>query len=80
MPKDRAPALPRVDAIIEEPRFHPHLTGRENLRVQAAARGTDAHGRIDAALARVGLAAPADAKVKTTRSACVSASAWRDAC
>src|SRR5438045_5418572 len=28
----------RVGAIIEEPRFHPHLTGRENLKVHAAAR------------------------------------------
>ena len=65
VPEDRASALARVGAIIEEPRFHPHLTGRENLRVHAAARGTDAHGRIDASLARVGLAARAEEKVKT---------------
>src|SRR5450755_2433958 len=63
--EDRASALARVGAIIEEPRFHPHLTGRENLRVHAAACGTDAHGRIDASLARVGLAARAEEKVKT---------------
>ena len=31
--------LARVGAVIEEPRFHNHLTGRENLRVIAAARG-----------------------------------------
>jgi len=65
LPGDRAAALARVGAIIEEPRFHPHLTGRENLRVHAAARGDDAHERIDGALARVGLAARTDDRVKT---------------
>jgi len=65
LPAARAAALGRVGAIIEEPRFHAHLTGRENLRVHAAARGPDAHGRIGASLARVGLAAHADARVKT---------------
>jgi ABC-2 type transport system ATP-binding protein len=65
LPGDRSAALARVGAIIEEPRFHPHLTGRENLDIHAAARGRDAHGRIDASLARVGLAARADDKVKT---------------
>jgi ABC-2 type transport system ATP-binding protein len=60
-----ASALARVGAIIEEPRFHPHLTGRENLHVHAAARERAAHDRIDGALARVGLAARADEKVKT---------------
>src|SRR6185503_8740176 len=63
VPRERAAALSRVGAIIEEPRFHPHLTGRENLHIHAAARSRDAHGRIDAALARVGLAARADEKV-----------------
>src|SRR3954453_4304237 len=53
LPSGRAAALARVGAIIEEPRFHPHLSGRENLRIHAAARGYDAFGRIDAALARV---------------------------
>jgi ABC-2 type transport system ATP-binding protein len=65
LPGGRVAALARVGAIIEEPRFHPHLTGRENLDVHAAARQRDAHGRIDAALARVGLAARADDRVKT---------------
>src|SRR5918912_2315876 len=64
LPAGRADALARVGAIIEEPRFHPHLTGRENLHVHAAARDRAAHDRIDAALARVGLAARADEKVK----------------
>jgi ABC-2 type transport system ATP-binding protein len=65
LPGGRAAALARVGAIIEEPRFHPHLTGRENLRVHAAARDAAARGRIDASLARVGLLSRADDKVKT---------------
>ena len=65
VPGASAAALGRVGAIIEEPRFHPHLTGRENLRVHAAAREPDAHGRIGTSLARVGLTAHADARVKT---------------
>ena len=77
---DRAAALARVGAIIEEPRFHRHPTGRENLRVNAAARDRSAHGRIDAALERVGLGARADDKVGTYRSACASASASPAAC
>jgi ABC-2 type transport system ATP-binding protein len=65
MPTGRAEALARVGAIIEEPRFHGHLSGRENLFVHAAAREKAAHGRIEGALARVGLSARADDKVKT---------------
>ena len=38
LPGGAAAALARVGAIIEEPRFHGHLTGRENLHVHAAAR------------------------------------------
>jgi ABC-2 type transport system ATP-binding protein len=64
LPGGAAIALARVGAIIEEPRFHPHLSGRENLAVHAAAREPAAHGRIDDALARVGLAARADERVK----------------
>src|SRR4029453_3081622 len=65
VPEQRAAALARVGAIVEEPRFLPYLTGRENLEVVAAAREAAAHGRIDGALARVGLAARADDRVKT---------------
>ena len=36
VPAQRAQALARVGAIVEEPRFHGHLTGRENLRIAAA--------------------------------------------
>ena len=64
LPGGRASALARVGAIIEEPRFHPHLTGRENLRLFAAARDVRAHTRIDGSLERVGLAARADDRVK----------------
>jgi ABC-2 type transport system ATP-binding protein len=63
MPQERTQALARVGAIVEEPRFHPFLTGRENLAIVAAAREREAHGRIDAALTRVGLAARADDRV-----------------
>ena len=65
VPRDRAAALARVGAIIEEPRFHPHLTGRENLHIHAAARERSAYARIDGALARVGLAARADDRINT---------------
>jgi ABC-2 type transport system ATP-binding protein len=64
VPQERAAALARVGAIVEEPRFHGHLTGRENLTVIAAARERQAHERIDGALARVGLSARADERVK----------------
>jgi len=63
LPEGRAAALARVGAIVEEPRFHSHLTGRENLRIIAAAREPDAHDRIDGALARVGLADRANERV-----------------
>src|SRR5581483_685062 len=52
-------------AIVEEPSFHRHLTGRENLKVIAAARGAEAFERIDGALHRVRLADRADDRVKT---------------
>ena len=65
LPAQRAAALARVGAIVEEPRFHPHLTGRENLDVHCAARERSAHERIDGALARVGLETRTDDRVKT---------------
>jgi ABC-2 type transport system ATP-binding protein len=64
VPAEREQALARVGAIVEEPRFHGHLTGRENLEVVAAARGREAYGRIDGALRRVGLTERADDRVK----------------
>ena len=65
VPEKRAEALARVGAIVEEPKFHGHLTGRENLKVVAAARGRDAYDRIGPALEQVGLAVRADDRVKT---------------
>jgi len=65
VPSRRAEALRRVGAIVEEPSFHNHLTGRENLWIVAAAREPAAHARIDGALARVGLAERADDRVRS---------------
>ncbi len=65
VPAEREQALERVGAIVEEPRFHMHLSGRENLRVVAAVRGVEADGRIEPALARVGLSDRAADKVKS---------------
>ena len=44
VPAARRRALAGVGAIVDEPRFHPHLTGRDNLRLLAAARGGEAAG------------------------------------
>jgi ABC-2 type transport system ATP-binding protein len=65
VPGERAEALRRVGAIVEEPRFHMYLTGRENLRLVAAVRGPEADRLIDPALARVGLSDRAGEKVKS---------------
>ncbi len=64
VPAERGQALRRVGAIVEEPRFHPNLSGRENLRIVAAVRGPEVQARIAPALARVGLTERADEKVK----------------
>jgi ABC-2 type transport system ATP-binding protein len=64
VPAERGLALESVGAIVEEPRFHPQLSGRENLLIIAAARGPQAHARIDPALARVGLAERAGERVE----------------
>jgi ABC-2 type transport system ATP-binding protein len=65
VPEARADVLGRVGAIVEEPHFHGHLTGRENLKVVAAVRGPEAYGRIDGALRRVGLTDRASDRVRT---------------
>jgi ABC-2 type transport system ATP-binding protein len=65
VPARRSEALAQVGAIVEEPRFHGHLTGRENMEIAAAARGGAAYTRIDGALDRVGLTARARDRVKT---------------
>jgi ABC-2 type transport system ATP-binding protein len=63
MPGDHALALARVGAVVEEPRFHAHLTGRDNLRVVSALLTDEATARIPAALDRVGLSGRADDRV-----------------
>jgi ABC-2 type transport system ATP-binding protein len=65
VPEQRGRALARIGAIVEEPRFHPFLTGRENLSIVAAARERRAHTRIDEVLRRVGLSERADDRVKS---------------
>lgn len=65
VPAQRTQALAGVGAIVEEPRFYGFLSGRENLEVNAAARGGMAAQRIPAALERVGLSARAGDRVST---------------
>src|SRR5580658_7404474 len=52
VPRHRAAALARVGAIVDEPRFHGHLTGRQNLQIIAAAREPAARQRIGPSLER----------------------------
>jgi len=63
VPSQRDRALARVGAIVDEPRFHGHLTGRQNLQILAAAREPAAMGRIEASLERVGILQRADDRV-----------------
>jgi ABC-2 type transport system ATP-binding protein len=63
VPRHRDVALARVGAIVDEPRFHGHLTGRQNLQVLAAAREPAARTRIESSLERVGILHRADDRV-----------------
>ncbi len=63
VPERRADALARVGAIVEEPSFHGHLTGRENLSIAAAVRDARAVARIAPSLERMGLTDRADDRV-----------------
>jgi len=63
VPKHRDVALARVGAIVDEPRFHGHLTGRQNLQILAAAREPAARDRIGPSLDRVGMTHRADDRV-----------------
>src|SRR5271169_2618620 len=63
VPRHRDKALARVGAIVDEPRFHGHLTGRQNLQILAAARESAARDRVGPALERVGILHRADDKV-----------------
>ncbi len=64
LPHHRSQALSRVGAIIEEPRFHGHLTGYENLKIFASVRDPQSMSRIPEAIERVGLAGRGDEKVR----------------
>jgi ABC-2 type transport system ATP-binding protein len=63
--ENRHEVLSGVGAIIEEPHFHGHLTGQENLEIVAAVRGSQAYARIEPAIARVGLRDRAGDRVRT---------------
>ena len=63
VPRHRDLALARVGAIVDEPRFHGHLTGRQNLQILAAARERAARDRIEPSLERVGMMQRADVRV-----------------
>jgi ABC-2 type transport system ATP-binding protein len=63
VPAHRDVALARVGAIVDEPRFHGHLTGRQNLQLLAAAREPAARDRIGPSLERVGIIHRADDRV-----------------
>ncbi|HEX3839691.1 MAG TPA: ABC transporter ATP-binding protein [Acidimicrobiales bacterium] len=63
VPAHRAQALARVGAIVDEPRFHGHLSGRQNLQILAAAREPAARNRIEPSLERVGILHRADDRV-----------------
>lgn len=63
VPKHRDLALARVGAIVDEPRFHAHLTGRQNLEILSASREPESRRRIAPALERVGLSQRADDRV-----------------
>ena len=65
VPRHRDKALARVGAIVDEPRFHSHLTGRQNLQILAAAREPAARDRIGPSLERAGILHRADDKVST---------------
>jgi ABC-2 type transport system ATP-binding protein len=60
VPRRRDLALARVGAIVDEPRFHGHLSGRQNLQLLAAAREAAARDRIETSLERVGILHRAD--------------------
>ncbi len=65
VPAERGCALARVGAIVDAPGFQGHLTGRENLKILANARGGEARKHIDPALERSRLTQRADDKVST---------------
>ncbi|MGH8929247.1 MAG: ABC transporter ATP-binding protein [Egibacteraceae bacterium] len=65
VPARPASVLAQVGGMVEEPGFHGHLTGRQNLLTSAACREAAAKTRIDSALRRLGLTERADDRVAT---------------
>ena len=61
----REEALAHLGAMLEVTSFYPYLSGRDNLVALAQIRGAGAGGRIDALLARLGLADRASSKFRT---------------
>jgi ABC-2 type transport system ATP-binding protein len=55
----------RVGSLIEQPAFYPYLSGRDNLRVFAAAGAPTPRNRVDQVLDFVGLGGRTRDKVKT---------------
>ncbi|HVM31453.1 MAG TPA: ABC transporter ATP-binding protein [Candidatus Limnocylindrales bacterium] len=55
----------RVGSLIETPAFYPYLSGRDNLRVIAAAGAPTPAHRVDEVLGYVGLTPRANSSVKT---------------
>jgi ABC-2 type transport system ATP-binding protein len=53
--RDLRKALHRVSGIVEEPRFYPYLSARDNLKVFAGFLGGKAYSKIDESLDAIGL-------------------------
>lgn len=62
--RDRTRALAKVGALVENPGLYLYLTARQNLWIMSELAGGVGAKAIDAALAKVGLAARAEDKVK----------------
>ncbi len=61
-----ASAIPRTGSLIEGPALFGRATARQNMKIQAAARGLDDNGsEIDELLELVGLTSRADSKSRT---------------
>ena len=61
----RQEALRNVGAMLEVTSFYPYLSGRDNLMAVAILRGGPSPSRVDALLARIGLAERAGSKFAT---------------
>ena len=80
VPAERTRALARVGAIVDEPRFHQHLSGRDNLRLLAAARGGDAAGGSTRRWSESASPSAPATRSPRTQWACASGSGWPAAC